>query len=324
MIISTPKCIFTTSRQIIVRWLEKKQFDPRARPVDLRSRALGIRKRFFVYVPPSYAMSRQPLPVLYLFRGHEREWINGAQDASRQGRTVIDVYEELFEAGAVGPMILVFPGISSDDNSVPGLLVNFKQPQLTKKSGIGSGRFEDYLLQDIIPYVDTCFRTKPGARGTDGFSLGGFMAIKIAARYPTMFRTVGAFDGLYFWDDPADAHGITQSDAIFRNPMFDPVFGVEPNRDQRYAAMHNPPNLVRNSDPAALRRLTWLIEYGPQVGEPGNSNYYRGTRLCRLLADKGIINRGRGEIKTGTHTWKCADEHMRYVLPLHWNALQNI
>lgn len=102
------------------------------------------------------------------------------------------------------------------------------------------------------------------------------------------------------------------------------LFGAEPNRDQRYAAAHNPPNLIRNGDPAALRRITWLIEYGPQAGEPGESNYYRGARLCKLLADKGIVNQGRGEIKGGTHNWKWADEHMRYVLPLHWNALKNI
>lgn len=223
MVISTPKRIFTTSRQIIARWLEEKQFDPRAHPIDMWSTALAIRKRFFVYMPPGYATGRKPLPVLYLFRGHEHEWINGAQDASRQGHTVIDVYEELLEASAVGPMNLVFPGISSDDNSIPGLLVNFKQPQLAKKSGIGSGRFEDYLMRDIIPYVDRYLRAKPGARGTDGFSLGGFMAITIAAWYPAMFRTVGAFDGLYFWDDPVDAHAIAQSDAIFRNPMFDPA-----------------------------------------------------------------------------------------------------
>ena len=30
--------------------------------------------------------------------------------------------------GLVGPMILVCPGITSDDNRVPGLLVDFKQP----------------------------------------------------------------------------------------------------------------------------------------------------------------------------------------------------
>ncbi len=324
MSVSIPKRMFSVSRQLVARWFCHKQFDARVHSITLRSTALGVGKRFFVYLPPGYATSRKRLPALYLFRGHEREWIDGAQDPSRQGRTVIDVYEELLKAGAVGPMIMVFPGISSDDNTVPGMLVNFKQPHLAPQPGIGNGGFEDYLVQNLIPYVDTHFRTDPDARAADGFSLGGFMAVKIALQYPAMFRSVGAYDGLYFWDDPTDAWSIAQDDATFCNPIFDPVFGAGTERDRRYAAAHNPSNLVRDHPPSLLRQLTWLIEYGPQTGEPNDANYYRGVHLCRLLADKGVVNGGRGEVKTGSHTWMCADEHMRYVLPLHWEALSNV
>lgn len=308
----------------MTRLKERRRLDRRAQPLTLRKTALGITKRLYVYTPPGYTDSKEQLPVLYLFRGHEHEWINPAQDASRTGRTVIDVYEELLAAGTVGPMILVFPGISSDDNSVSGLLTNFKHPGLTTTAGIGSGRFEDYLMQNVIPTIDRRYRTKPGARGTQGFSLGGFMAVKIAAQHPDAFVAVGSYDGLYFWDDPADAASIASTDATFNNPMFDPAFGAVPERDRRYAAANNPPNLIRTGDAAALSRITWLIEYGPESGEPGDSNFYRGDHLCKLLAAKGIQNQGRGELKTGTHNWHCTDEHMRYVLPLHWAALSQV
>ena len=112
---------------------EHRPIDARARRVTLNSEALGVPKSFFISLPPGYhriANSKQRYPVLYLFRGHEHEWVHRWQDRSRHGRTVIDVYRHLLAEGKVGPVILVFPGISSDDNRIPGLLVNFKAPQL--------------------------------------------------------------------------------------------------------------------------------------------------------------------------------------------------
>lgn len=317
-----PKRGVSLGRGPLARFAPLATLDPRVKAHTLHSVALGITKRFYVYTPPGYSRRNAALPTLYLFRGHEHEWINRAQDTTRGNRTVIDVYEELLQGGTVGPMILVFPGISSDDNSIPGLLVNFKQPALTQKPGIGHGRFEDYFMHELVPAIDIHYRTNSQARGVDGFSLGGFMSVKIAAQHADAFRTVGAYDGLYFWDDPNDAHSIADTDRTFGNPMFDPAFGAREQRDRRYAARHNPMNLVRNGDPHLLQRLTWLIEYGPRTGEPGDSNFYRGARLSELLANQGIANQGRGEITTSRHNWQCADEHMRYVLPLHWNALQ--
>jgi enterochelin esterase-like enzyme len=328
MSLYNPKHVIRLGRRTIAQWKERKALDQRVQLVTIRSRALGISKRFYIYVPPGAKKRHVPLPVLYLFRGHEREWINPAQDDSRQGRMVIDVYEELLQAGTVGPMLLVFPGVCSDDSAIPGLLVNFKRPPAQPIPGIGSGRFEDYFLQELMPYVDARYRTlvKDGqpVRGVDGFSLGGFMAVKIASQYPALFASVGAYDGLYFWDDPADPQQIDPGDGTFHNPMFDPAFGAGAERDLLYAAAHNPLNLVRNGDAEALGRLRWMIEYGPQEGEPSHSNFYRGDRLRTLLESKGIANHGRGELKSSTHNWHCADEHMRYVLPLHWQAFQNL
>jgi hypothetical protein len=89
-----------------------KPIDVRARLITLESKALGVTKRFYVALPPGYSSpqnANRRYPTLYLFRGHEHEWIHRWQDHSRQGRTVIDVYRELLHQGRVGPMI---PGLS--------------------------------------------------------------------------------------------------------------------------------------------------------------------------------------------------------------------
>lgn len=293
-------------------------YDRRARLIELRSKMLGVQKRFYIYTPPG-SSSDQKLPALYLFRGHEREWINPREDATRAGRTVIDVYKELLAAGTVGPMVLVFPGIANDDNSVPELLVDFKQPELVTISGIGTGQFKEYFLHELIPFVERRYGVDPHARSVDGFSLGGFQAVKIAAQYPHLFRSVGAFDGFYFWDDHKDAHMIDCSDALFLTPFFDAAFGVP--RDVRYAAANNPINVVRNGDAHALQQLFWIIEHGPRSAEPSQSNYYRGERLLHALRDQGITNQGRGAIREAIHTWHWAHDHMHRALPLHWRAL---
>lgn len=296
-------------------------YDQRARKVQIESRALGVKKEFYVYVPPGYAEAPQRrYPALYLFRGHESEWINKHQDPSRAGRNVIDFYEELLAAGEVGPMLLVFPGMTSADETIPGMATNFRSPELTTAQGIGTGRFEDYLLE-LIAYVDANYRTvaTKAGRGVDGFSLGGFMSVKIAARHPELFTTVGAFDGTHFYAAADGAQVDLGRDAVtFMDPMFDAAFGSP--RDAHFGALNNGPNLIRNADASTMQSLHWFVQYGAEASEPSDSNFYRGEHLIDELKRKGITNQ-LPSVLNGRHNWATADEHMRVAFPLHWQAL---
>jgi esterase/lipase superfamily enzyme len=294
--------------------------------VTIESKALGVTKHFYVALPPGYHSlenrSRR-YPVVYLFRGHEREWVHRWQDRSRRGRTVIDVYRELLQAGQVGPMVLVFPGISSDDNRVPGLLVNFLAPELAKGApGVGTGRFEDYFLEELMPCVDTMFRTVQHrmGRAVDGFSLGGFQAIKIAALRPDLFCSAGSFDGTFLYATRG-GRSVRARDRVLRNPMLDPAFGVP--RNLEYVAANNPANLIWRGDRQALAQVQWLIASCPQTGEPWQSNYYRNQHLVGILERRGLHNAMPAVIEGSRHNWRWADRYMGLTLPLHWQALEH-
>jgi S-formylglutathione hydrolase FrmB len=308
---------YLTKRRLFI------QIDPRITRLSFKSKILGVLKSFYIYLPPGYNEPQNQVlkyPVLYLFRGHEREWVNLHEDKSREGRSIVDVYLQALEQGQVGPMILVCPGITSDDQRVPGLLVNFKQPELAKGSrGVGTGQFQDFFISELIPYVDRNYRTAGAAhRAVDGFSLGGFQAIKIAAQYPGMFVSAGAYDGTFFYADPTGAE-VSQADALFRAGLFDPVFGRP--RDFTFAARHNPANLILNSSPEALSRVFWMVQTGPEAAEPSDANFYRGRYIAGLLEEKGAANRVPLVIPDGRHNWATADRHMAITLPYHWQAL---
>lgn len=288
----------------------------RLRKVVHRSRVLQVDKTFHVYLPDGNLTARgKQYPVLYFFRGHEDEWVNPRQDGSRLRRTVIDVYEEQFRLGRVGPMVLVFPGIASTDNAVSGLLVNMRDPKRAeRRGGIGSGRFEDYFVKELIPLVEKSYPVKQGGahRGAIGFSLGGLMTAKIALQHPGLLTSVGAYDGTFIWHEPED-------DRTIRNHIFDAGFGVP--RDFEFIAENSPMHLLERVSKDQLSRMTWFVEFGPEWAEPNDSNFYRGREFLRRLVRKGGRNIG-GVVNDGRHNWATADHHVRRTLAGHWAALR--
>ena len=143
-----------------------------------------------VYLPPSYDRTDLQYPVIYYLPGFgsvtqgDNEYFSPQELASRMA------------GGEIKEMILVVP----NGANVLGGSFYVNSPV--------TGNWEDFILQDVIGYVDGNYRTIPEAagRGIAGFSMGGFSAIDLAMRYPDIFTaTYGMSPGLF------DRHGLEDS-----------------------------------------------------------------------------------------------------------------
>jgi S-formylglutathione hydrolase FrmB len=166
----------------------------------LWSPALGTRKQFLVYLPPSY--DRAPdrrYPVAYYLHGlwgRETDW-------ARHGR-LADVADSLAAGG--GPeLVLVMP--DGDDSwyttwnalgTADACRADTARREPAASYCVPWARYDDYLARDLVARVDSAYRTRPGRahRGVAGLSMGGYGAVTLALRYPDVFAAAVSHSGV--------------------------------------------------------------------------------------------------------------------------------
>jgi len=132
-----------------------------------------------VYLPPRYFTDPgRRYPVLYLLHGYTgvpREWTDGYQ-----GMQLDLVMDSLVAAGVGREMIVVVPN---------GRNKYFGSFYLNSAA---TGNWEDYLVRDLVAYVDSAYRTlaNVASRGIAGHSMGGFGALTLAMRHPDVYHAV--------------------------------------------------------------------------------------------------------------------------------------
>jgi len=142
-------------------------------------------RRCFVYCPPDYNSNLdRKYPALYLQHGSgedERSW-------SVQGKADI-IMDNLIAEGKALPMIVVmdqgYAVRAGAPAPVPG-----QQPS-------GPSAFEDVVIKDLIPFIDSNFRTLSDRehRAMAGLSMGGMQTIQITMSNLDKFAYIGGFSG---------------------------------------------------------------------------------------------------------------------------------
>ena len=160
------------------------------------SPTIGMERRMFIYTPPGYDKNTtRKYPVMYLLHGgggDEEGWLS-------RGRANY-ILDNLIAAGKAVPMIIV---ITNGNPKTPGAPLDRPFAIAKDASGIGpmaSGKFEESLMKDVIPYIEKNYRTINDAdhRAVTGFSMGGYQTQNITAAYPDKFKYVGVMSmGLF-------------------------------------------------------------------------------------------------------------------------------
>ena len=137
-------------------------------------------RRAFVYTPPQYEKSGERYPVLYLQHG----WGENEYAWSNQGRANL-IMDNLIADGEIQPFIVV---------------MTYGMTNGVRIGGLGSfnyHEFEHVLCDELVPYVDSRFRTIPKreSRAMAGLSMGGMETHAITLERPEMFAWYGLLSG---------------------------------------------------------------------------------------------------------------------------------
>jgi len=149
-----------------VAWTqESKVFDN----LTLKSNILEKEMAYAIYLPKGYESSQRKYPVLYLLHG-----LGGDQNSWIQNGDMQRITDNEIKEGSTAAMIIVMPDAERT------WYVNSENQKY---------KYEDYFINELIPYIDKTYRSRPSKRyrAISGFSMGGFGAMLYALHHPDLF-----------------------------------------------------------------------------------------------------------------------------------------
>jgi len=150
------------------------------------SPTLKLNRRMYVYTPAGYEDSQTRYPVFYLLHGG-----GGDEDAwTTLGRTC-QIMDNLISQGKAKPMIVVMP--NGNPGQAAAFTDAFVNPSVSAPYDMGLGLFEESMVKDIIPYVESHYRVVADRdhRALAGLSMGGMQTLTLTGNYPYMFGYIG-------------------------------------------------------------------------------------------------------------------------------------
>lgn len=141
------------------------------------ARAPGPLRAGYVYLPPGFDRAKR-YSVVYLLHG-----LPGDPNEYVGSLDIVAVADKLIASGAARPFIAAMPAA--------GATAHY--------NGEWAGPWESYLVDGVVPWVDAHLPTVATSAGRTlaGLSAGGFGAVDIALRTPTLFGRVESWSGYF-------------------------------------------------------------------------------------------------------------------------------
>ncbi|MEU6157909.1 alpha/beta hydrolase-fold protein [Streptomyces sp. NPDC047130] len=207
-----------------VEWNES---DPRMWYYRFETDAIEWNPGVNVLLPDGYHTSGRRYPVLYLLHGGNQDFISWDRMGIRA-----------WTAGK--PIIVVMP-----DGGRAGWYSN------PVSTNVGPRNWEHFHIGQLIPWVDANFRTyaEYNGRAVSGFSMGGFGALKYAAKYYGHFASVSSHSGpaslrrdfglVTHWANASSAAVELGGGTVYGVPLWDEARVTADNPVQRIESYRN-------------------------------------------------------------------------------------
>ena len=169
--------------------------------------------------PSGYEKEESRYPVVYLLHGGSGAFSDWHQKVTEKG-----IVNQLAEEHKV---LIVTPGVGPASYYYDSPLLD-------------SVRYETYMIQELIPFIDKNYRTlaQKESRAITGLSMGGHGAITLAAKHPTLCIAAGSMSGVMnidtdLWKVGEDFRSLRKKGQIemlgsinYQGPLFNPYTAV--------------------------------------------------------------------------------------------------
>ncbi len=254
---------------------------------SLPSKILAHPVNYCVILPPTYDTDKtRRYPVLYFFHGlgdNEQTFIHTGG---------FNLVEDLWERGQIGEFVIATP------NAGASFYVN---------SHDGKTRYEDFLVQEFLPGIESRYRTRPGRanRGVSGVSMGGYGALHLAFHHPELFSSLSAHSAAVI--DKLPAFAAPTPTGGMRSRVLGGTFGSPP--DPAFWDRNSPLTLARGTNLAGMK-----IYF--DCGDQDDFGFETGaTALDKILTARHVPH--EAHIYPGRHDWQYFAEHLPASLEFH-------
>ena len=238
--------------------------------LSLKSKILGMDRKYAIYLPPGYETSQRSYPVLYLLHGGGDDQTGWVQFGEVQHIT-----DKAIAEGMATPMIIVMPDANTGKRGY-------------SNNATGTWRYEDFFFQEFMPFIEKTYRIKADKhyRAVAGLSMGGDGTFTYALHHPELFSSACPLS--------AGTGPLTIEDAKTRLTKETP--GIS---DQDITAYYNRQSvlaLVNNMPDTLKKAVRWYIDVGD------DDFLYEGNSLVHIAMRKKDIPH---EFRTrdGAHNW---------------------
>ena len=238
--------------------------------LSLKSKILGMDRKYAIYLPPGYETSQRSYPVLYLLHGGGDDQTGWVQFGEVQHIT-----DKAIAEGMATPMVIVMPDANTGKRGY-------------SNNATGTWRYEDFFFQEFMPFIEKTYRIKADKhyRAVAGLSMGGDGTFTYALHHPELFSSACPLS--------AGTGPLTLEEAKTRLTKETP--GISDLDITAYYNRQSVLALVNNMPDTLKKAVRWYIDVGD------DDFLYEGNSLVHIAMRKKDIPH---EFRTrdGAHNW---------------------